>query len=175
MNIFHGRQKPESPAQFTEQDVAGQFGPSRIPPCVAFQVPHARPAIEKRFPDLLKIEDGQPPALIQVSLADPKYRHLARPPRTLAVRRKSADLYKGRQCARVGVAPLTGTSFISSPTARRCGIKILRTSSAFCAGASGRLISRKNFCNRGICAPKIESLSFLLSWSRYHGPATFLQ
>ena len=65
---------------FTDQDVLGHFDPSRIPPLAAFQVPQTRLDTEKEIPDLLKSESGQPPAPMQVSLADQKYKHLARPP-----------------------------------------------------------------------------------------------
>ena len=70
--IFRGRQKPESPALFADQDVMGHFDQSRIPQRVAPRAPQERLEIEKEMPDLLKIEDGQTPA-------DPKYRHLAGP------------------------------------------------------------------------------------------------
>ena len=43
------------------------------------------------------------------------------------MKRKSVDLYKGRLCTRGDVVPLTVTSFMSSPTAHRCGIKVLCT------------------------------------------------
>ena len=94
-NIYHGSQKSMAAPLFTDQDAMGHFDPSRIPPRVAFQVPHARLGIEKEISDLLKSESGQPPALTQVSLSGPKYKHLARCPIALVVKRKSVDLYKG--------------------------------------------------------------------------------
>ena len=81
----------------------------------------------KEITDLLKSEAGQPPALTQVALKDPKYRHLARFPSTLAVKRKSVDLYKCRLRTRGDVAPLTVAGFMSSPTAHRCCLKTLCT------------------------------------------------
>ena len=46
-DIFHGRQTPESPSLFTDQDDMGHFGTSGIHPRAAFQVPQARRAIAK--------------------------------------------------------------------------------------------------------------------------------
>ena len=112
---------------YTDQDVIDHFDPSRIPPRVAFQVPQARLAIGKEISDLLKATPGRPPALIEIALDGPRYRHLARAPSTLVVKRKSIDLYKGRLCTGGDVAPLTVTSFTSSPKAHRCGIKLLCT------------------------------------------------
>ena len=116
-----------SKEMYTDQDVIDHFDPSRIPPRVAFQVPQARLAIEKEISDLLKSTPGHPPALIEIALDDPRYRHLARVPSTLVAKRKSIDLYKGRLCTRGDVVPLTVTSFMSSPTAHRCGMKLLCT------------------------------------------------
>lgn len=124
---FHGRRKHESPLLFTDQAVMGRFDHSRIPPRVASQVPHARLDIRKEITGLIKNESGQPPALIQVALKDPEYRHLWRVPITRVVKRKSVDLYKCTLCTCGDVSPLTATSLMSRPTAHRCGIEILCT------------------------------------------------
>ena len=55
--VFHDRQKPESPMLPTDQDARGHFGPSRIQPRAAFQFPRARRDIEREITDSPKIED----------------------------------------------------------------------------------------------------------------------
>ena len=108
----------------------GHFGQSRIHPRVSSQSPKARSAIGKEISDLLKNEAGQPPALLRISSEAPQYRNMSRIPSTSVVKRKSSDLYKVRLCNRGDVVSLTVTSFMRSPTARRCGVKILRTISS---------------------------------------------
>ena len=92
-----------------------------------FQSPQTRLAIEQEMSDLLKSESAQHPALIQVSLSNRKYKQPARHPCTLVAKRKSVGLYMGILCVRGDVSPLTVATFISSPMAHSCGIKILRT------------------------------------------------
>ena len=116
----------------TDQDTLGHFGPSRLPPRIAFRMPSARDAIEKAITDLPKEQKGAHPATIEISLDGPQYRHLTRPPITLVVKRKSASLYKGPLCTRGDVIPLSAAGFVSRPTARRCAVKIV------CSRGSGR-------------------------------------
>ena len=114
----------------TDDDILNHFDPSRLPPRIAFRLPEARTAIEKEISDLLRSEKGAPPAMLEVSLSDPRYTHLPRVPSTLVVKRKSVALYKGRLCTRGDVVPLTVTGFMSSPTAHRSAVKIVLTLAA---------------------------------------------
>ena len=109
----------------TDQDILGHSDPSRLPPRSAFRLPLARLAIEKEIGDLLRKDHHSPPAMIEVSLNEQKYRHLPRIPITLAVKRKRASLYKCRLCTRGDVVPLTVTGFMSSPTTRRASVKLV--------------------------------------------------
>ena len=74
---------------------------------------------------MLTPHGAEPPAMVVVSLSDSRFKSAPRIHSTLVAKRKSAGVYKGRMCARGGSIPLTHTSFTSSPTARRCGVKII--------------------------------------------------
>lgn len=111
----------------TDLDILGHFDPSRLHPGIAFRLPLSRLATEKEIDDLLKKDHQSPPAMIQISLNGPKYRHLPRIPSKLVVKRKNSTLYKGRLCARGDVAPLTVTGFMRSLTAHRSSVRLVRT------------------------------------------------
>ena len=108
-----------------DDEIVGQFDPSRIPPRIAFRLEKARTAIIKEIDDLLTPHGQDPTAMLQISLSDPKYRGIARVRSTLVVKRKSVGVYKGRLCVRGDTVPIAQTAFASSPTANRCGVKII--------------------------------------------------
>ena len=58
-------------------EIVGQFDPSRIPPRIAFRLEKARAAIIKEIDDLLTPNGHEPPAMVEASLTDPKYRGIA--------------------------------------------------------------------------------------------------
>ena len=68
---------------------------------------------------------AEPPAMVVVSLNDSRFKNIPKIYSTLVVKRKSVGVYKGRLCARGDSIPLTHTSFTSSPTVHRCGVKIM--------------------------------------------------
>ena len=84
----------------TDQDIRGHFDPPIIPPRVEFRMEAARMAAGKEVTDLLKVEKGTPPDMVEIRMVDVRYRHFPRIPSTLVVKRKSVDLYKGRFCTR---------------------------------------------------------------------------
>ena len=111
--------------EYVDDDVMQHFDPSRIPPRIAFKLIPAREAIEKEINDLIHAKPGEPPAMIEVALSDPRFRNVPRAQSTLVVKRKSANQYKGRLCVRGDTIPLNTTAFISSPTVHGCGIKVV--------------------------------------------------
>lgn len=111
--------------ELSDRDILDHFGPSRLPPRASFRMPLALGAIEKEITDLLKEQHWAPPAMIEISLGYPQYRHLARVPSTLVAKRRSASLYKDRLCARGEAIPLSAKGFMSSPTSHRSTVKIV--------------------------------------------------
>ena len=116
--------------KYPDEDVLGNFDPSRAPPRVAFRLIPAIEAIEKEANDLLTAKPNEPPAMIQVLLTDPRFKTVPRVQSTLVVKRKGVNQYKGRLCVRGDTVPLNTTAFISSPTAHRSGIKVICTLAA---------------------------------------------
>ena len=111
--------------EYSDDDVLENFDPSRVPPRVAFRLIPAREAIEKEVNDLLTAKPNEPPAMIQVSLNDSRFKTVPRVQSTIVVKRKGINLYKGRLCVRGDTVPLNTTAFISSPTVHRSGVKII--------------------------------------------------
>ena len=112
-------------AWWYEDEIVDQFDPSRIPPRIAFRLEKARDAIEKEITDLLTAHGNAPPAMLEVDITLPQYRSITRVHSTLVVKRKSIGIYKGRLCIRGDTVPITQTAFVSSPTANRCGVKLI--------------------------------------------------
>ena len=108
-----------------DDEIVDQFDPSRIPPRIAFRLEKAREAIVKEITDLLTPHGNAPPAMIEVDITLPQYRSITRVHSTLVVKRKSVGIYKGRLCIRGDTVPITQTAFVSSPTANRCGVKLI--------------------------------------------------
>ena len=75
-------------------------------------------------------------------------------PITLAVKRKSANLYEGRLCTRGDVAPSDVPSFTSSPSAHRIGIKISRTWAVHCHWHAHALETPQAFLQSGNLRPE---------------------
>ena len=111
--------------EYNDDDVMQHFDPSRIPPRIAFKLIPAREAIEKEINDLIHAKPGEPPAMVEVALNDPRFRNVPRVQSTLVVKRKSVNQYKGRLCVRGDTIPLNTTAFISSPTVHRSGVKVI--------------------------------------------------
>ena len=116
-----------SASKTIDQEILDKFGPSRIPPRIAFQSPQSRLAIGKEITDLLTPHGKIPPAILEIDLSDSRYCHLPRVFSTIIVKRKSIDLYKGRICTRGDLVPLANVAFVSSPTANRCCVRIVIT------------------------------------------------
>ena len=106
-------------------EIVAQFDPPRIPPRIAIRLGKARAAIIEEIGDLLTPHVQEQPAMIEIALPDPKYRGIDRAHTTLVVKRKSVGSYNGRLCVRVDTVPIDQTAFVSSPTANRCGVKII--------------------------------------------------
>ena len=130
--IYHAKQsdlkkdmQPKTNDWRYDDDIVDSFDPSRIPPRIAFRLEKAREAIVKEITDLLTPHGKEPPAMIEVDLGEAKYRQITKVHSTLVVKRKSAGIYKGRLCIRGDTVPITKTDFASSPTANRCGIKLI--------------------------------------------------
>ena len=122
----------ESPDEYTDEDVLRRFDPSRLPPRVAFRIDAARKAIETEITDLLATKTGVTPAMLEINLDDPRFRHLPRVQSTMIVKRKAVNHYKGRLCVRGDMIPLLDVGFISSPTVHRCGVKLLLSIATQC-------------------------------------------
>ena len=125
LSTEHGIFLQNKKEQYSDEDVLGNFDPSRIPPRVAFRLNPAREAIEKEVNDLLTAKPNEPPAMIQVSLSDSRFKAVPRVQSTLVVKRKGVNQYKGRLCVRGDTVPLNTTAFISSPTVHRSGVKVV--------------------------------------------------
>ena len=85
----------ESPGEYTDEDVLHRFGPSRLPPRVAYRIDATRKAIETEITDLLATKTGVAPAMMGINLNDPRFRHLPRVQSTMIVKRKAVNRYKG--------------------------------------------------------------------------------
>ena len=125
VRIKEPSRKKETSHQYVDQDILGGFGPSRIPPRVAFKLSPARMAIEREITDLLQSKNHEPPAMIEVASDDSRYRSAPRVHSALVVKRKGIDSYKGRLCVRGDTVPLQTTAFVSSPTVHRCAVKLI--------------------------------------------------
>ena len=78
----------QSLSESIDAEIMSKFDPSRIPPGIAFQSPQARTAIGKEITDLLTPHAKVPPAMMEIDLADSKYRHLPRVISTIIAKRK---------------------------------------------------------------------------------------
>ena len=108
-----------------DDDIVGQFDPSRIPPRISFRLQKARDAIIKEIGDLLTPHGQGPPAMLEINMDDVEYKGIARAHSTLVVKRKSFGVYKGRLCVRGDTVPIAQMAFVSSPAANRCGVEII--------------------------------------------------
>ena len=63
-------------AEYNDQDILDGFGPSRVPPRIAFKLKPARGAIEREIADLLKAKPNEPPAMMEVDLNDARFRQI---------------------------------------------------------------------------------------------------
>ena len=102
-------------------EVVDQFGPSRIPPWIAFRLGKARAAVIKAIEDIRTPKGKVLPSMIEVSTNEDNYRTIARSRSTLVIRRRCVGIYKGRLFPRGDTVPVALTAFIASPSANRSG------------------------------------------------------
>ena len=111
-------------------EIVDPFGPPRLPPRVVVKLPGVRRAAGEEINDLLSPHRAGPPAMVEASLNESRFRSVPRIRSTIAVKRKSIGIYKGRLCARCESVPLTHAPFTAIPTAQRCGTKLVLTVAA---------------------------------------------
>ena len=85
-------------SEYVDHDILGGFGPSRMPPRVAFKLLTARTAIEREIANLLLAKPNGPPSIIEVPLNDSRYASVPRVHSALAIKRKGIDSCKGSLC-----------------------------------------------------------------------------
>ena len=111
--------------EYDGQDVLGGFCPSRTPHRVAFKLIPSREASDREIADLLKAKPNELPATVEVALKDSRLRTAPRVHSTLVIKRNGIDSYNGRLCFSGATGPLRTTTFVSSPTAHRCSVKLI--------------------------------------------------
>ena len=102
----------------TEEECQLSFGPSRIPHNLYLHCAEALGGIQKEMRDLTEVTpDGIDPLTV-MRRKDARMRGLPFIRATLIVRKKSAGIWKSRQCLRGDLVDVHTDSFTSSPTAQ---------------------------------------------------------
>ena len=102
-----------------------EYDPSRIPPRIAYRSIPVRVAIEEEITDLHRSKANETPSMVEVSLADSRYRQIPRTHSTLVAKSKSTHDYKGRLCVRADALSMNETAFASPPTPHRCCVGVI--------------------------------------------------
>ena len=103
------------------------FRPFSNSPANRFSAGISLLAIGREITDLVAPQNGEPPVTMDVSLSDTRFAQIHRAQPTLAIHRKSVELYNGRLFARGDTVPFNTAASASSPTAHRCCVKLVRT------------------------------------------------
>ena len=118
--------KSQLPGKLSGANILEPFGPRRTPIRIDFRLAGGRGCGgRKKSLTYSKSHGREPTAMIELSLSDRRYIHMARVQSALFVKRENIGVYKCRLCVLGEAAPLTHMEFAPMPAANRCRVKLV--------------------------------------------------